>query len=390
MSKLEKGLKTIFIRECRRLVSRPIYLIGIVLIPLFCFFFFTTLMWNGVPERLPVAVIDLDHTNTSRQTIRTLNSMSSVEVVMELESYTQGRQAMQQNRIYAFMVIPERYEAKAMSGKQPELAFFSNDAYFVAGLFSYKALKLTGALVSAAAAKSVLEARGTPPTEIMPRLQPVVLETNAIGNPWINYSIFINNVLLPAMLELMVLLMAVFTIGLEIKEGTSRRLLVSANRSILRVLLGKLLPQTILFTLMGWFLNLYLFGWLHFPLHNSILAMLTATFLLVIASQALGVFMIGCLPTLRLGLSFASLFGVVAFSIVGFSLPVMAMYEPFQWLSVLYPIRHYFMIYTDQALSGWSIWYSLPHYLALVLFLLAPLPVLMRLKKAYYEQIYKP
>ncbi|MEG1617098.1 MAG: ABC transporter permease [Bacteroidales bacterium] len=390
MSNLQKGFRAIFVRECKRLVSRPLYIIGIVIIPLFCYFFFTTLMWNGVPERLPVAVVDLDHTKTSRSTIRTLNVMSAVEVVAEAESYTKARQMMQQNEIYAFMVIPEGYEAKTMSGKQPELAFFSNDAYFVAGLFSYKALKMTGALASGSAAKSVMTAKGLSPQEIAPRLQPVVLETNPIGNPWINYSVFINNVVLPAMLELMVLIMTVFALGLEIKEGTSRRLLVSANRSILRVILGKLAPQTILFTLMGWMLNVYLFGYLQFPLANGILPMFAATFLLVVASQAIGVFMIGCLPTLRLGLSFASLFGVVAFSIVGFSLPVVAMYEPFQWLSYLYPIRHYFLIYTDQALSGWPLWYSLPHYLMLVLFLCLPVLILMRLKKAFYEQKYKP
>jgi ABC-2 type transporter. len=347
-------------------------------------------MWNGVPERLPIAVVDHDHSKVSRNLIRTLNAMSSVEVTQLLESYSDARVAMQRNEIYAFMEIPEGFSAQAASGKQPTLAFFSNDAYFVAGLFSYKALKMSGALANGAVVKATMEAKGMSPQEINVSLQPTVLNTFPLGNPWINYSIFINNVLLPGIIELMILLMTVFSIGVEIKERTSRRLLAQSERSILKLLIGKLLPQTILFTMMGWLLLIVLYGYLHFPDKNGILPMAVAVPFFVVASQALGVFMIGCLPTLRHGLSFASLFGVIAFSVVGFSLPVYAMYKPFQILAWAYPLRHYFLIYNDQALNGFDIWYSLPHYLVLILFLLLPLIVLPRLKKALYQQKYKP
>lgn len=390
MSKIQKGVSAIFVREWRRYFSRPVYLICIVGIPLFCYFFFTTLMWNGVPERLPIAVVDHDQTSVSRSLIRTLNSMSAVDVTKKLESYTAARQAMQRNEIYAFIEIPEGFAAKASSGKQPELAFFSNDAYFVAGLFTYKALKLSAALANGAVVKATMLAKGMSEEEINSQLQPVVLNTNPLGNPWISYSIFLNNVILPCMLELMILIMTVFAIGIEIKEGNSRRLLIKSNRSLLRLLLGKLLPQTMLFTVLGVLLQVYLYGFLHFPLQNGLWPMIAAMFLMVIACQAVGVFMIGCLPSLRLGLSFACLTGVVAFSIVGFSLPVVSMYKAFHYISPLFPIRQYFLIYGDQALNGLPLWYSLPHYLYLVLFLLAPLPVLPRLKKALYQQIYKP
>ncbi|MDO5571549.1 MAG: ABC transporter permease [Bacteroidales bacterium] len=390
MINITKGIGTIFKRECIRYTQKPIYLICIIIIPILCYGFFLSLMWGGVPERLPIAVVDHDQSKVSRNLIRTLDAMSSVDVVKKLESYSDARAAMQRNEIYAFMEIPEGFSAKAASGKQPTLTFFSNDAYFVAGLFSYKALKMSGALANGAVVKATMEAKGMSPQEINVSLQPTVLNTFPLGNPWINYSIFINNAILPGILELMILLMTVFAIGVEIKEGTSRRLLVESNRSMLRLLIGKLMPQTVLFTLMGWLLLIILYGYLQFPDKNGILPMAIAIPFFVISCQSLGVFMIGCLPTLRLGLSFASLFGVIAFSVVGFSLPVYAMYKPFQILAWLYPLRHYFLIYNDQALNGFDIWYSLPHYLALVLFLFLPLIVLVRLKKALYQQKYKP
>ena len=51
--------------------------------------------------------------------------------------------------------------------------------------------------------------------------------------------------------------------------------------------------------------------------------------------------MIGVLPTPRLGLSFASLFGMISFSIVGFSFPVQGMDPTLQALARLFPLRHF-------------------------------------------------
>lgn len=47
-------------RECRRLVSRPLYLFCMVIAPLFCYLFFTTLMDSGLPQNLPAGVVDMD------------------------------------------------------------------------------------------------------------------------------------------------------------------------------------------------------------------------------------------------------------------------------------------------------------------------------------------
>lgn len=123
-----------------------------------------------------------------------------------------------------------------------------------------------------------------------------------------------------------------------------------------------------------------MFGGTYFPLYGHGGAMLLDLGLFIFASQALGVFMIGCLPTLRLGLSFACIFGMISFSISGFSFPTEAMYPEVQALSNLFPLRHYFVIYADQVLSGRALPDSALHYAALLAFGLLPLLVLRNLK----------
>lgn len=49
------ALLNVMKRELRRLVSRPLYLFCMVIAPLFCYIFFTTLMDSGLPTDMPVA-----------------------------------------------------------------------------------------------------------------------------------------------------------------------------------------------------------------------------------------------------------------------------------------------------------------------------------------------
>ena len=377
-------------RECHRLVSRPLYLFCMVIAPLFCYVFFTTLMASGLPTDLPVGAVDLDNSNTSRKLLRNLDAFSQTGIVEEYKSVNEARHAMQQGKIYGFFYIPAHLSAEAQSQRQPTLSFYTNNSYLIAGSLLFKDMKMMGELASGSAARSVLYAKGATESQAMAFLQPIVIDTHPLNNPWLNYSVYLCNTLLPGVLMLMIFMITVYSIGVEIKDRTAREWLRTGNNSIYISLVGKLLPHTVIFTIMGIFYNVYLYGYLHFPCNSGIFSMIFATLFLVLASQSLGVVMIGTFPSLRLGLSFASLWGVISFSISGFTFPVMAMHPVLQALSNLFPLRHYFLIYVDQALNGYSMAYSWINYMALLIFMMLPFLVIHRLKKALIYYKYMP
>lgn len=376
-------------RECHRLTARPLYLFCMVIAPLFCYVFFTTLMSSGLPTNLPVGAVDLDNTVTSRSLVRNLDAFAQTAVVARYESVAEARIAMQEGKIYGFFYIPKGLSADAQSQRQPKLSFYTNNSYLIAGSLLFKDMKMMGELASGAAARSVLYAKGATEDQAMAYLQPIVIDTHPLQNPWLNYSVYLCNTLVPGILMLMIFMVTVYSIGVEIKDRTAREWLRTGNNSIYIALAGKLLPQTVVFFIMGVFYNVYLYSFLNFPCNSGIFPMILATLCLVLASQCCGVVMIGTLPTLRLGLSFASLWGVISFSISGFSYPVMAMNPVLQGLSNLFPLRHYFLIYVDQALNGYSMAYSWPNYMALLIFMMLPFFVVHRLKEAliYYKYV---
>ena len=376
-------------RECRRLVSRPLYLFCMVVAPLFCYIFFTTLMGSGLPTDMPVGIVDQDMTSTTRQLTRTLDSFQQSKVVAHYPTFNEAREAMQRGDIYGFYYIPEGTTAEAQAQRRPTVSFYTNNTLLIAGSLLFKDMKTMSELASGAVVQATLLAKGAEEEQAMAYLQPIVIDTHPLNNPWLNYSVYLNNTFAPGVLMLLIFMVTVFSIGVEIKERTARQWLRMGHNSIWISLAGKLLPHTAVFFLMGILYNVYLYGFLHFPCNSGIGPMLLATLCLVLASQGMGILMIGTLPTLRLGLSFASLWGVLSFSMCGLSFPLMGMHPTLQALANLFPLRHYFLIYVDQALNGYPMIYSWTNYVALLLFMLLPFLIAPRLKGAliYYKYV---
>lgn len=377
-------------RELHRLTMQPIYLFCMVGAPLICFIFFLSLMGKGLPTDLPLAVVDEDNSATSRSLIRQLDAFEQSRVALLTASFEEARQAMQRGEVYAIIRVPARFSVEATTGKQPMLSFYTNGSYLIAASLLYRDLRTISVLAGGAVGLQTGLAKGYTEAQIMGQLQPIVIDTHPLGNPWLNYSVYLNNTILPGVLQLMVFLVTIFSLGTEIKYGTAKEWLAEGGQSMTVCLLGKLLPQTAIFTLVGFLLLALLYGFHSFPLLCGWGPMLAAIFLLVVASQSVGVLMFGAMPTLRLGLSAACLFGMISFSIVGFSFPVHAMHPTLQALARLFPLRHYFLIYVDQALNGRALIYTWSEYAWLLGFLVLPFLIGKNLKAALMDFEYIP
>ena len=387
---IHKRILFIAKREIMRIASKPMYLFCMVIAPIFCYLFFTTLMGNGLPTNLPAGVVDLDNTATTRNIIRNLDAFQQTQIIAHYPSFSEARKAVQRGEIYSFYYIPQGTTEQALASRQPKVSFYVNYSYLIAGSLAYKDQRTMSELAGAAIGQATLLAKGATDNQAVAFLQPIVIDTHALNNPWLNYSVYLCNTLLPGVLMLLIFLTTTYTLGVELKENTARQLMKMADNSIVTALAGKLLPQTIIFFISVTFYNAYLYGFLHYPCHSGILPMLFAGLLMVLASQAVGIFFFGLFGSMRLALSIASLWGVLSFSISGFSFPVMAMHPTLQALSNLFPLRHYFLIYVDLALNGYPIIYAWHSVVALLLFMLLPFLVLKKLRTAMLHYVYIP
>lgn len=377
-------------REVLRIAVRPLYLFCMIIAPVFCYLFFTTLMANGLPTDLPAGVVDLDNTSTTRNIIRNLDAFQQTHIVAHYPSVMEARKAIQRGEIYSFYYIPEGTTEATLASRQPKVSFYVNYSYLIAGSLLYKDQRTISELAAGAIGRATLYAKGATEDQAMAFLQPIVIDTHALNNPWLNYSVYLCNTLFPGILMLLIFLTTIYTLGEEVKNGTGRELMHLADNSITKVLIGKLLPHTLVFFVIAVFYNVYLYGYLHYPCHSGIFPMLLAGLLLVLSSQAFGVFLFGLFGSFRLALSAASLWGVISFSISGFTFPVMAMHPTLQALCVLFPLRHYYLLYVNFALNGYPLIYAWQAVVALLVFLLLPFLVLKKLRTILLQYVYVP
>lgn len=377
-------------REVLRIAVRPLYLFCMIIAPVFCYLFFTTLMANGLPTDLPAGVVDLDNTSTTRNIIRNLDAFQQTHIVAHYPSVMEARKAIQRGEIYSFYYIPEGTTEATLASRQPKVSFYVNYSYLIAGSLLYKDQRTISELAAGAVGRATLYAKGATEDQAMAFLQPIVIDTHALNNPWLNYSVYLCNTLFPGILMLLIFLTTIYTLGEEVKNGTGRGLMHLADNSITKVLIGKLLPHTLVFFVIAVFYNVYLYGYLHYPCHSGIFPMLLAGLLLVLSSQAFGVFLFGLFGSFRLALSAASLWGVISFSISGFTFPVMAMHPTLQALCVLFPLRHYYLLYVNFALNGYPLIYAWQAVVALLVFLLLPFLVLKKLRTILLQYVYVP
>ena len=383
-----RGLRRVVRRELRIIFSHRIYLFCTTAAPLLCFLLFATLMDEGLPTGLPVAMADTDNTPLSRRITRRLDAMQQTDIVKQCADIGEATQAMRHGNIYALYYIPSGTEKRLTDGERPTLSYYLNYSYLVAGSLTYRDMYITSLLANAAVGEATLTSRGATEQQAANFVQPVVIETNALGNPWLSYAVYLNNTLFPGVMSLLIFILTAYSVTQEIKHRTGTKWLQAAGNNILVAVAGKLLPQTMLFSLTAIFYNIFLYKFLHYPLNTPLAEMIAASLLLVVASQSLGLFLAGALPSPRWAMSIASLWGVVSFSISGFSFPVEGMEGSIQAATNLFPLRHYFMIYSNKALLGYPTAYSWVHYAALLTFCLLPLPLMKRLKYALKNYSY--
>ena len=372
-------------RELRIVRNRPLYFMGSIGVIAFCAIFFLTFLDHGLPDDIPIGVVDEDYSTTSRNFCQQLDATQLGKVV-HYDSFSSAREDMTSGKIAGVCVIPEGMNEDIQAFRQPKITFYVNGLYFVSGALAWKDLLTMVNLTNGAVQREVLRAKGFNDSQIMGMIRPIDIDTHQIGNVTTNYNYYLSGILLPGVLEMIVILVLIYSLGAELKFGTSRHLMDTSGHSIVTALAGKLLVWTVVFSAIGFVLVMLLYHWLHFPISGSIFNMFIAMFLMILASEAIAIFILEMLPVPRLALSIGALYSVLGFSLSGFTLPLEAMPPYIQGVASMFPLRHYYLFYVQEVIfgAGFAGWWKEVIYL--LMFLFVPLIGLNRLKKAYIHQ----
>ena len=380
----------VMMRELQILRQNHIYRFCMVLFPILVIIFFTTMLDDGLPTSMPVGIVDLDNTSTTRALERKLDGFQMSKVVAHYPSVAEARQAIQRNEIYGFLYIPKGTTSKLLASRQPKISYYYTYTTMVAGSMIMKDMKTISSLGSAALGQATMRAKGLTDKQIQTLLQPITIDLHQIANPWSSYNVYLTTVMVPGILMIFIFLISAYSLGTELKFASSKNWLAMADNNVTIALVGKFLPQTLIWLAIVFGYQLYVFFYLGFPHQGSPWMLVLLGLMHVMAAQGFGIFAFGLMPSLRMSMSVSSLWAVLSISMAGSAFPAMGMDAALQSLSWLFPLRHYFMLYQACIFNGFplvEVWF---HFAALLGFILLPWMVASKIKNAMLTYVYIP
>ena len=383
-------LYNVLFRECHRITSRRLYFGVCILLPLFCLFFMATIFGNGQMENIPISIVDQDNTAASRTIARRIAATPTFRVTEHFTDEASARQALQRKEIYGYLSIPPQFEQKTVSGTGATLTYYYHYALLSVGSELMAAFETTLAPVALSPIVVQAEALGVGQEQIQTFLLPVEANTHPLYNPDMDYSIYLSQPFFFVLFQILILLVTVYAIGSEFKFGTTQEWMGAAtpagkdpanlrNADMLTAVAGKLLPYTVMFSVIGILANYVLFGLMNIPFQGSLWLMNIVTVLFIMATQALAVLIFSIFPKIAYIISVVSMVGSLGATLSGVTFPVTAMYAPVHAASYLFPVRHFTeatqaMIYFDAGFAYF--WQSVAVLLVFLLLAILILPLL--------------
>lgn len=375
------GTAAVFHREVQRMTSRPVYLLFTLVVPVATFLLLWAIFSRGVVQELPVIVCDQDESALSRHLARMIDAAPSMKISRRVDDMAAGRELLLRREGYALILIPHDLERDLYRGRSPQAVCYYNNQSLLAGSIIYRDFhQVVETACAEVAGRNHRLGQDTLPG-IHAHGEPINIDSHILFNPQLSYLYFLSSTLMPSMLHIFVLMMSVFCIGIELKEGSAGQWLETAGDSAGKALAGKMLPYTLLYLIVGLFMQALLFWHLGVPLKGSALMITLSTFLLILACQTVGALIVAVTGNLRLALSYSAFYSLPAFAFSGVSFPFMGMSFLGKAWALLLPLTYYLEVLVDQSLRGAPAICSLRPLLLLGLFCVPIMPATLGLKR---------
>ncbi len=195
---------------------------------------------DEVLKDVPIAVVDLNHSQLSRKLIRMIDANEFVNVTTEPVSMAEATEQFYNGDVNGVVLIPEDFSRKILWGEQANVVAYTDASYFL-----FYRQTLTGILQSTATLSAGIEiqrmtAKGVTTEQAMAARDPLPLISNPLFNRSGGYATFV----VPAVL--LIILQQTLLIGIGMLGGTSRErkgnhfLVAGVNsKNGVRIIIGK-------------------------------------------------------------------------------------------------------------------------------------------------------
>lgn len=338
------GLIAVVKRECHILTSKTLFLFTTVLFPLFALFFMSSIFGNGMIDKIPVAVVDEDFSEMSREITRLCSAVPEIRVTEVVHNTAEARDKLLAKKIYAYLIIPHDFQNDVMANRKTELVLCYHYAFLSVGSEVMQGFLKALKIIAVTPIKNITDFLGINDTSLETIASPINIISHPLNNPSLNYSEYLSFPYFWVLFQILILLNIAYSFGRDFNDNEIRKSMATADNSFTIMTIGKLIPYILIFSIIGTFANIMIFNILEITTTNNLLGIATVSILFICATASIALFIFSLYPKLPVIISFISMFGSLGATFAGVTFPVNAMFPFFEKMASLFPIRHFIII----------------------------------------------
>ncbi|NAZ54933.1 ABC transporter permease [Vibrio toranzoniae] len=334
---------------------------------------------QGIARDLPVAVVDLEHSQISQQFTRLVDASPTLQVSQKYSSVSEAAKAMINRDIYGYVVIPRHFDRDIYLGLNPQVSVFYNSQFILIGkLVNSALLQAQGTFNAQLEVVKQLSHGDTTVKSALGQAVTVQSQITPLFNKNSSYAQFLVSAVIPALWQIMIVVGTILVLTANVR---SRGLKAWLSHSPVKSLVSTLTPYVALFLAFGIAFSFWFYRLLDWPFNGSFIALTVAQLLTVISCIIMGcLFFFLTLDPAR-AMSFAGAFTAPSFAFMGITFPVTDMNTAAQiWRSLL-PVSHYIEVQTAQSSYGASAAQSLISLTSMLWYAVPALVVMLLIKK---------
>jgi ABC-2 type transport system permease protein len=342
------GVRGACVREIAYLRAHPWDLAVISWLPALLMALAWAIFAQGVNVKLPLALVDEDHSPGSRRLAVALEATRSTNIVVRPITLEEAWPLVRARQVYAVVHVPTDWERRSQRGDPLPVVLYTNEQYHAASTsLSNDVIGAIGS-VAGGSARTILAGLGGGFAGAERRAGAVRVELRTLYGPQLSFERALAGAFLPAILHMFVLGGAAYAIGREFRDRTAADWLASAGDGIVAAIVGKLLPLLLCFTAMALGVVVWLAGYRGWTANGSVLGWSLGLLTLMIACCAIPAMIVGLTGTLRIALAVVAIVNVTAISFTGFTYPLFSMTTTAKIWSAMLPFHYFYEIQQQQ------------------------------------------
>ncbi|MDM9627795.1 ABC transporter permease [Rhizobium sp. S152] len=330
-----RGLFAVLRTELYRILTTRPALAALVIGPLIYALYYPQPYRNEALRDVPIALVDLDGTDSSRQFARRLDASSDVAIAAVLPDEKSAEREVYARDLYGMLVIPQHFERDVLHGRQSPVALYGDASYFLV----YQRISGAVAAVARAFGAEVESARliamGVDPAIAAAASDPMPLTAVALFNPQGGYATYI----LPAALVLILQQTMLMGIGLlgAIEDDRTSSDPMAASAGPVSLVLGKMLAYLTVEAVIFPFYLIVLPYLYDIPRLGSFETIAIFSIPFVLSASALGLIIARLFRRPVVVQLVGAALGLPFIFLAGFTWPIEAVPEPLRTIALVLP-----------------------------------------------------